>query len=299
MKIIIIQAAGAHDGTTHLCKNDYLRECLSLKYAFEQNGWIADIWGKRHENFDNPPDFNSYDYLLNLENYEMEWLPDFTKITKPIKMQWIIDLHCQSPMVYARTSCYMDIILHATKSLIDGYKQHIPNIPHIWFPPAIDERYFKNYNLEKNENIVFVGNVINRGGYINRLTDDVNLKYCMKTGKEMLDIISKSKIHFNKSMSPHGCNYRNLETIGLGTCLLADYKPEICEMGFKNGVNCLLYKDYNDCLKKYNYAMTKNRFNKYNYETIAEEGMKLALQHTYTKRVETLINDITNLNTLR
>ena len=68
MKILIIQSGGEHNGTTHFCKNDYLRECLSLQYAFQQNGWSADVWGIRHNNFQYVPDFNSYDYILNLEN---------------------------------------------------------------------------------------------------------------------------------------------------------------------------------------------------------------------------------------
>ena len=290
MKIIIIQAAGEHDGSTHLDKNNHMRECLSLQYAFQQNGWDADVWGKRFENFNNPPNFDKYDYLLNLENYEMEWLPDFKKITKPIKMQWIIDLHCQRPEIYARISRNMDIILHATKSLMPFYRQHFPHLPHVWFPPAIDERYFKNYNKEKTKDIIFVGNVINRGNYIQQLNKIVGLEYYMKTGQVMLDLISSSKVHFNKTMSPHGTNYRNLETIALGTCLLADNKPEVCELGFKNGINCLLYNNIDDCLKKYKYAMMND-----NWKKIGEEGLKLAKEHTYTKRISNLLNDIGNM----
>jgi hypothetical protein len=296
MKILIIQSAGQHNGTTRLCKNDYMRECLGLQYAFEKNGWNVDVWGIRFSNFKDDIDFNSYDYILNMENYEMDWLPDFSKIIKPIKMQWVIDLHCQSPEVYAKTSKHMNIILHATKSLIPSYEEIFPDIPHIWFPPGIDDRYFKKYdNIIKQINIVFVGNVINRGEYIQKLHNDVGLEYHMRTGEEMLNLISSSKIHFNKTMSPHGTNYRNLETIALGTCLLADNKPEVCELGFKNGVNCLLYNNYEDCLKKYKYAMMKNINGKYNWEIIGDNGIELAKQHTYYERVKKLIGDLTNI----
>ena len=75
MKILIIQSAGEHNGTTHYCKNDHLRECMSLQDAFIRNGWEADVWGKRHNK--RMPNFNDYDCILNLENYELEWLPDF------------------------------------------------------------------------------------------------------------------------------------------------------------------------------------------------------------------------------
>jgi len=292
MKILIIQAAGEHDGSTHLFKNDYLRECLSLQYAFQENGWEADVWGLRHKNFLSPPDFNSYDFILNLENYEMNWLPDLSKVHKPLKMQWIIDLHCQHSSRYARISAGMDIILHATESLMLPYKDRFfPNKEHIWFPPAIDDRYFKDYGMEKTKDLVFVGSILNRGDYVQKLHNQVGLQYFMQTGKEMLDLISSSKVHFNKTMSPHGTNYRNLETIGLGTCLLADDKPEVRKLGFVDGVNCLLYKNYDECLRKYNEAISSGR-----WKTIGEKGLELSKRHSYTARVKELIDNIGKLN---
>jgi hypothetical protein len=290
--ILIIQAAGMHDGKrTKYCKNDHLRECLSLQKAFQANGWKADVWGLRHPNFKNPPNFNSYDYLLNLENYEMDWLPDLSKVTVPIKMQWIIDLHCQSPEIYGKITNQMDVVLHATKSLIEDYKKLHPTKKHIWFPPAVDDEYFKNYNMKKLEKMVFVGNIINRGQIIKDLNNEVGMKYyVMKTGKDMLDLISTSKIHFNKTMSPHGVNYRSLETIALGTVLLTDYKKELKEMGFVDGENCLMYRDYEECLRKYKNILKDEE----KYNNILQNGLQLAKKHSFTVRVENLINEITN-----
>lgn len=287
MKILIIQAAGEHDGSTHLCKNDYLRECLSLQYAFQENGWEADVWGLRHKNFLDPPDFNNYDVILNLENYEMNWLPDLSKVHKPLKMQWIIDLHCQHPSRYAQISADMDIILHATESLMLPYKaKFFPDKDHIWFPPAIDERYFKNYGMKKTKDLVFVGSILNRGDYVQKLHNQVGLQYFMQTGKIMLDLISSSKVHFNKTMSPHGTNYRNLETISLGTCLLADDKPEVRKLGFVDGVNCLLYNNYEECLQKYSEVISSGK-----WKTIGDNGLDLAKRHSYTARVKELIDN--------
>ena len=51
MKILLIQSAGQHDGSTHLCKNDYLREVLAIEHAFKNNGWDTLVWGYRFPNF--------------------------------------------------------------------------------------------------------------------------------------------------------------------------------------------------------------------------------------------------------
>jgi hypothetical protein len=291
MKIIIIQSAGMHDGKrTKYCKNDYMRECLSLKYAFEENNWEADVWGLRHSNFNNPPDFNSYDYLLNLENYEMNWLPDFSKITNPIKMQWIIDLHCQNSKVYGKITNNMDIILHSTKSLMEDYRKLHPNKKHIWFPNGFDNRYFKNREMERNKNIIFIGNICNRGELLQKMFKGLNMEvYIMKTGEEMLNLLNETKIQFNKSISVD-VNYRNFETIGCGTCLLTNHLQELEELGFQNGVNCLMYKNINEIPNILNYALRNN-----NWLKISKEGELFSKKHTYIIRVNDLIKQIINL----
>lgn len=288
MKVLIIQAAGMHDGKrTQYCKNDHMRECLSLQHAFIENGWEADVWGKRFANFENPPNFNSYDYLLNLENYEMDWLPDFTKITNPVKMQWIIDLHCQRPEVYGRITKNMDIVLHSTKSLIKNYSKIYPNQKHIWFPNGFDNRFFKNRVNKKTDNIIFIGNLCNRGKLLEIMKTHFGMKlYVMKTGEEMLDLLSKTKINFNMSISVD-VNYRNFETMGSGICLLTNYLPELEELGFKDGENCYMYKNMNEISIKIEEAL-KNE----NWKKIANKGEEFSKNHTYVERVKELIKKI-------
>jgi spore maturation protein CgeB len=285
--ILLIQSAGQHNGSTHLCKNDYLREVLSLEYAFIQNGWKPTVWGLRFPNFKDNIDFNSFDYILTLENYEMNWLPDFSKITKPIKIQWIIDLHFQKSEIYGQLTQYMDIVLHSTKSLINNFSKLYPKQKHIWFPNSFDERYFKPLNINKTKNIIFIGNVINRGELINYMKNKFNMKYFIKTGQDMINLINKTKINFNKSISCD-VNYRNFETIACGTCLLTNYLPELEELGFKNKINCLMYKNINDIDNIIKYAFTDD-----NYITIAKNGLDLSINHTYTIRVKQLISNLT------
>lgn len=287
MKILIIQSAGIHDGSTPLTQNNYLRECLSLQHAFIINRWEADVWGLRHHNYLDMPKFDTYDYILNLENYEMSWLPNFSKITGPVKMQWIIDLHYQNPEIYKKIAKDMDIILHSTKLLIDSFKELLPNKIHLWLPNAFDDRYFINKNVDNKYNdIIFIGNKLNRGELIEYMSKVYNLKYYMKTGKDMIDLIHSTKINFNKSISAD-VNYRNFETIGCGACLLTNYLPELEELGFKNGINCLMYKSLDDINIKLKYAFLND-----NWKRISKNGLEFSKNHTYVKRVEKLIETL-------
>ena len=293
MKIIIIQAAGEHNGTTKHKRNDYLRECLSIQHAFKENGWEADVWGKRHKNFGEIPDFNSYDYLLTLENYEMSWLPDFSKITKPIKIQWIIDLHFQKVEVYGKITKQMDIVLHSTKSLMKRYENVYSDQIHLWFPNGFDDRYFKNRKLEKTKDFVFVGNICNRGVVLKKMLEKYRMEYFMITGEDMIEMINRTKVHFNKSISVD-VNYRNFETIGCGTCLLTNYLPELEELGFKDGENCYMYKDNSEIPNK-----LLQIFRKEDWKRVGFNGKEFSKSHTYVKRVETLIYHLNKISFLK
>lgn len=281
MKWLILQSAGHHDGTDGWTKNDHMRECFAIKYALEQNGQVCDIWGKRHINYFNAPDYNTYDYVLLLENYEMDWVPALSAMTKPIKLQWIIDLHCNGEQ-YVQFSHQCDIILHSTKSLIPAYQQLVPTKRHIWFPNGVDSLNIPYYQKPKEYDVLFVGSLLNRGSLLYHL----NIPHIFATGQDMIDNIAKTRVHFNKPISVD-LNYRNFETIGIGTCLLTQDLPELRELGFKDTENCLLYSTLDDCRQKLRYALTDD-----NYIRIAKGGYEFSKTQTYVKRVEQLLKDL-------
>jgi hypothetical protein len=283
--ILIIQSAGQRNGTTHLCKNDYLRECLSLQFGFQQCGWVADVWGLRHPNFFTLPDFDSYDYILTLENYETEWLPDLTKYTKPVKIQWIIDLHCQSVEVYENITRQLDIVLHSTKALMKKYEERFPDKKHIWFPNGFDSRYFVPMDLPKEHKLIFIGNIINQGELLKYMVSNYGLKYFMKTGEDMIKLLNSTKIHFNHSTSVD-VNYRNFETLACGICLLTNYLPEMEELGFKDGENCLMYRTLEELDEKIKFALTDS-----NWKRIGDAGLEFSKKHSYVVRVKDFIEN--------
>ena len=279
MKWLIIQSAGQHNGSDGWTPNDYLRECFALQHALQQNGEICDVWGLRHSNFKEEIDFNSYDNIVLLENYEWDWVPDLTKITAK-KYHWIIDLHCQKNEIYAKYTRQCDVVLHSTKARIDGYKKLCPDQEHIWFANAVDDRYFNYEITPKTNNAVFLCSPF-----------PARIQFCKRIGAphkfavgvDMFKAIRETKININNSLS-NDVNYRNFETIGLGTCLLTNYLPELETLGFKHGHNCLMYKNPQDARKLLNHYLNCDR-----YVDIAKEGLALAKVHSYTERAKLII----------
>lgn len=286
MKFLIMQSAGHHNGNDGWTRNDYLRECFAIKYAIEQNNHSADIYGLRHANFEQKINLYEYDIILCIENYEFDWIPNLSSY-KGKKIYWTIDLHCQPISNYYEICKNYDIILHSTKSLIPSLEKILPDKHHLWFPNGVDSRYFTNKNIDKNIDVAFVGSKNeSRKSFIEQLEKDVNLKYFFATGEDMINLISASKIHFNKNISCD-INYRTFETIGLGTCLITDYNSELLSLGFEDNVNCLMYKSYEEALFK-----IKNTLLNENWKKIAQEGIKLSINNTYIKRVEKLLIEI-------
>lgn len=287
MKWLIIQSDGAHKGQDGWTPNWYLRECYAIQYALVQNNQEADIWGLRHPNYSHIPEFGSYDVIFCIENYETEWLPNLSLVNGPKKIQWIIDLHCQRHECYGKISRDMDIVLHSTKSLMKDYSKLYSNAKHLWFPNGVDDRYFYCRNKEKTIDISFVGSKNqSRKEFVERLESEIGLKYYFATGQDMIDIISSSKIHFNKNISVD-MNYRIFETIGLGSCLITNYDDILSEMGFIDGKNVITYKTYDEAKDKIISCLSDE-----NWKSISESGNKLSKEHSYIARIKELLNKL-------
>lgn len=286
MKCLIIQSDGEHKGQDGWTPNWYLRECYALQHAFYANSIDCDIWGKRHSNYNNLPDFNRYDIIFCIENYEIDWLPDLSQYKKPLKIQWIIDLHCQDASIYYSIGANYDLILHSTKCLIESYEKMV-NKRNLWFPNGVDDRYFVTKNCNKTVDLGFVGSKnASRKDFLENLQQQVNMQYYFATGVDMINLISSFKIHFNKNIGVD-INYRTFETIGLGTCLLTNYNPDLEALGFIDNHNCLLYTDFESAIEKYHYALKDEV-----WREIGHNASILAQKNTYVNRVKQLLNTI-------
>ncbi len=286
MKWLIIQSENQSKWKSWT-PNWHMRECYSFKNALIKHGHDADTWGKGQDSFQNAPDFNSYDAIVCIENYDLGWLPDFKAITKPLKFHWIIDLHCQIESNYIPISKNCDIILHSTKSLIEAYSNKCPKQRHIWFPNPYDDALISPQDTNKDLDISFVGSMNDeRQFWMNELGKEINIKHYFATGIDMINMISRTKVHFNKCV---GCdiNYRIMETIGLGTCLLTNRNSELSKLGFEDGKNCLQYDSIAEAAAK-----AREAINTRSWMEIGKAGYKLAPNYTYNKRIEELLKSL-------
>jgi len=279
MKILIIQENGRHD------LNRNFRECFCLQRAFQKLNYDPVVWGLGHVNYNEEIDFNSFDLIINLENYGGYWEPNLSDV-KSKKFLWSIDAHArgEEPFIHEFNRGKYDILLHSTKDYVDqAYK--------IWFPNAFDDTLISKKEIEKKYDVGFCGSILNRGYYIQKLSEKYNFIHDnFVIGDNMVNSVNSYKIHWNKNLS-NDINYRSFETIGCGTPLVTNYNYQYELLGFKHGENVMMYKndvEMFECIDKL--------LNDVNLlMLIGESGLKLSKEHTYFNRVKKLIkiyNDI-------
>lgn len=273
MNILVIQENGRHE------KNRNFRECFSLQRAFEYHGHNCLVWGLGHDNFLKTPNFNNFDIILNLENYDLtNWVPNLKDTVKPLKLLWSIDAHCRGSEIFEKTfeEGGYHYLLHSTKDFVkEKY--------HIWFPNAFDNFLIKPLNIEKKIKFGFCGSVSNRAEILKFLKDNFNLHLdIFVIGQDMVNAINSYSCHFNLNHS-NDINYRSFETIGCGTTLLTNFNEQYEELGFENEKNCLIYKNINDLINH----VSKLDF--YNKTDISRNSLILSTKHSYTERVKNIL----------
>ena len=266
MKVLLIQENGQHK------ENRLFRESLSMQRAFKKHGANATVWGLNHINYDETPDFESYDLIINLENYdEIGWVP--------------IDAHVKGLESYLKTAQEgnYDLILQATPDFVgDGS---------VWFPNCYDDVLIDSLDYDPIHDVGFCGNINNRGGLIDILRntfEEFKLDEFV-IGDAMVRAINSYRVHFNANISID-INYRNFETLGCGTCLLTSHNPHYERLGLEDGVNCLVYNSAEEMLDKASWAIDNSEQRK----EIAKNGLKLAKDHTYDNRVGHILNQLNN-----
>lgn len=278
MKILLIQENGRHDA------NRNYRECFCLQRAFVKLGHTCDVWGLGHPNFGQTPDWNSYDWIINLENYdERGWVPSLKQVKGVKKFLWSIDAHCRGEAVYERTFSEgnYDVLLHSTKDFV---KRDY----HKWFPNAFDDTLIKPIEgIEKKHLIGFCGNWVNRRPILEWLRDNHGLHLdIFVIGNDMVRAVNQYRCQFNLNIA-NDINYRSFETIGCGTLLLTNYNPQYEELGFIDGVNCFMYRTTEELV----YRINEIKSDSIEYEEMADRGLSLSKQHTYLNRCISLVNE--------
>lgn len=280
MKILIIQENGRHEVSKHL------RECNSMQRALIYNGVECDVWGLGHANFETVPDYNAYDVIINLENYDTGWMPNLADFNKPLKFLWAIDSHVRGYDYYRNvfTEGKYNYTLQATKHFCDNES--------LWFPNCYDDDFIKPNDTEKKYLVGFCGNYVNRMPFFSFISTFIPLHLDIDVrGQHMIDAINSYKIQLNKNIS-NDVNYRNFETMGCKTVLLTDENDQYEELGFKDGENCFIYDSVEDAV---NIVRTLEQDDTL-VETVATAGYNFAAtKHTFKKRANSLLKFIHSL----
>jgi hypothetical protein len=275
MNVLIIQENGRHDA------NRNFRECFSLQRAFKKLNHDCEVWGLGHDNFLENVDWELYDIILNIENYdESGWVPSLVNTTKPIKLLWSIDAHCRGEEVFENTFTEgnYNYLLHSTKDYVK--KDH-----HVWFPNGFDDTLIYPMDVEKKYDLGFCGNYVNRKEILEYLEREYGLHLdIFVIGDDMVKAINSYGCHFNLNIA-NDINYRSFETIGCGTLLLTNYNDQYEELGFIDGENCFMYKSTEELHDKI------KQIKEIDTSSIAKNGWELSKQHTYTKRIMNLIKE--------
>lgn len=273
MKVLLIQENGRHDA------NRNYRECFCLQRSFIKLGHDCEIWGLGHENFEITPKWESYDWIINLENYDTSgWVPSLSDVKKPKKFLWSIDAHCRGEAIYENTfkEGKYEVLLHSTRDFVT--KDY-----HRWFPNAFDDSLIKPLNIKKKYDFGFCGNYVNRKPILEWLEQKYGLHLdIFVIGDEMVKSINSYKCHFNLNIA-NDINYRSFETLGCGTLLLTNYNSQYDDLGFVDGFNCLMYKSHQELEDKIKFISENN------VEILSNKGLELSHKHTYNIRVKELI----------
>jgi len=274
MKIAIIQENGRHE------KNRDFRECFSMQRSLQKLNFVVDVWGLGHDNYEKELEWDSYDTILNLENYDSTgWLPDLSQTSKPKKLLWSIDAHCRGLNAYRKIfeKGNYNLILQATKDFVDNNS--------CWFPNCYDSTLIeRNNTIERKSFLGFCGSLLNRGEILSFLENKYDLrKDIWVLGRDMVKAVNSYQIHFNINLS-NDINYRSFETLGCGTALLTNKNYQYDELGFIDGANCITYSSVEEMVKKLDYY--KN--NPKEVSQIQKKSAELAKSHTYDVRASTL-----------
>lgn len=279
MKILLIQENGRHD------LNRNFRECFCLQRGFKKLNHECDVWGLGHDNFNQIPNFNSYDLIINLENYGSGWEPDLSEI-KSKKMIWSIDAHCkgEEPFLYEYYRGQYDVLLHSTKDYVNEKFK-------IWFPNAFDDTLINKKDVQNRCDVGFCGSLLNRGHYLEKLKLKYNFIHDnFVIGEQMVSSINSYKIHWNRNLS-NDINYRNFETIGCGVPLLTNYNYQYELLGFEHLKNVIIYNNDQEMFELIDLILSDNDLR----TSIGDNGYLLSKKHTYLNRCVQIVEIYTQL----
>lgn len=283
MKILLIQENGHHDG------NRLYRECFSWQRALQTYTNITTtVWGLGHANYSEKPDFDTFDVIVCLEQYDrINWVPhEEIGRTKAKKLLWAVDSHSKGIESFRHIKA-----LGKYDHILCSILHHVA-VGDIYFPNAYDDLLIRPVRVNKRSFLGFCGT--GGGPQREELINNISNKFAgdfifddFVIGDEMVDAINSYEMHFNFNVMDD-INYRNFETIGCKIPLITNNNYQYKDLGFKDEVNCIFYNSKDQLLEKVGYYMN----NKPLLDKIANNGYTLSKNHTYRNRIKHLLKKV-------
>jgi hypothetical protein len=280
MKVLILQIAGEHEA------NRNVKEALNFKRAFERAGDSVVVCGPGYAESCVESNIAECDFILILENWNFDWIPDLSHIDKP-KIFWSVDSHkaLDAHKEFCISNC-VDIVLCAVKPHVKLFQTEDVNFEAIWFPCCYPlDAMYPLPSIPKSHKIGFCGNWGNRKPDLLELQRlyGMQLDICV-IGDAMTRAINSYMIHWNKNETINEINARTFETLGCGTFLLTQ-ETDSLNLLFEPGVHLDTYTTFDECCAKIDYYMAHED----EVIKIAAQGHEQARQyHSYDARARGL-----------
>lgn len=276
MRVLIMQENGRNP------ENRAFRECFSWQRAIADLGHDAVVWGLGHSDSSDTPDFDAFDLILNLENYdEQGWLPDLSGVQRPTKVLLAIDEHVQKAEYYERLLGRDDyeLCLHATRDFVGESSRDL------WFPNAYDPKLVHPMAVPRRAEVGFCGSAHNRQPWLDLLASQFDFKAdILIVGERMVKAMNSYAVAFNRNIA-NDINYRSFEIIGCGVPLVTNFNPQYLDLGFRHKENCVFYSSEDELVENVRWLLADEARRK----EIGRRGLELAAEHTYSQRAKALL----------
>lgn len=285
MKILIIQENGRSKDNAHL----FL--CHPMTYWLSEAGAETVCWGPGHDTYSTKfkDIVSDCDVILSMENYDTGWHPDLSPYKNILKLFWSIDSHCvlNEHIDFCRKN-KIDFHLNST----EGYLPHFDFCDRkMWFPNAVDTRYYKNLDLERNIPLGFCGSLISdREHWLKFIKQYYTVSVDRIVGDEMINLLNSYSVSLNKTIADD-LNYRIFENLACATPLITNYVPGL-EKLFDLDNDLMIYNNGKELIGAIKLLLDNENLR----NTIARNGYnKVMEKHTFKHRCDFLYKELLHI----
>jgi hypothetical protein len=232
--------------------------------------------------------FSGFDQIINIP--KVHWEVDYVLP----KNSYPGTIHVQNPF-YHRSK--FDLMFGVTKRMVNDMKDNKTAKKIYWLPFSVSTDKYKNLNLERDIDVMSVFLVKNylypKRSYLQKVIKSLPFKtftdYVIH--EQYINTLNRSKIFVTSNNIYGSLNMKYTEIPACGTLLFANVPEDLNDVGFKDGENIIIYKNWKDLKSKIRYYLKNDN----ERQEIANNGMKLVTtKHSNEVRIKEMTEIIEN-----